>query len=216
MKVLIHACPRRRWYVERFLYPSLRDQGIPAEDISIWCDVLGNGNLISCMESFAARTGDGGTWHLQDDVLICRDFRKRCEAMDEGVVYGFCCERFEDDPGKTGLVPRADGWHSFQCVRIPDVWARECAEWFYTDARHRFIFSTWAASGKCDDMFFRAFIEDRHPDATIMNAAPNLVEHVDWLIGGSVISDRAYTARSDLWEDDDLLEELRQKLAAPA
>ena len=129
MKFLIHTYPGRMWYVEEFLYPSLRDQGCPADDIEIWNDTEKKGNLQSCMESFAAREGDGGTWHLQDDVLLCRDFYKRCQELDDGVVYGFCCARFNDDPQQRGKVHQPDMWHSFQCVRIPDAYARECAEW---------------------------------------------------------------------------------------
>ena len=92
MKILIHACPQRMWYVQEFLAPALQAQG--ADEIEIWNDAEGRGNLASCMASFAARTGDGGTWHIQDDVLPCRDFVERCRQNDEGVVYGFCNEQF--------------------------------------------------------------------------------------------------------------------------
>ena len=216
MKVLIHACPQRMWYVEEFLYPSLRDQGLQAEDIDIWNDTEGKGNLQSCMESFAARpAGDGGTWHIQDDVLICRDFVKRCRENDEGVVYGFCCKKFTDDPQKYGTVRICDAWHSFQCIRIPDAYARECADWFFTDARHRFIFRDWVASGKRDDNFFSAYLEDRHFDDPILNLAPNLVDHVDILIGGSILSEwRNYIARAHYFEDADLVADLRNRIKA--
>ena len=40
MKILIHACPQRMWYVEEFLVPELRAQG--AENIEIWCDSVKN------------------------------------------------------------------------------------------------------------------------------------------------------------------------------
>ena len=98
MKFLIHACPQRMWYVEGYLVPSLLAQGADPESVEIWNDAKGLGNLRSCMASFAARTGDGGTWHIQDDVLLCRDFVKRCRELDEGVVYGFCSPHFRDEP----------------------------------------------------------------------------------------------------------------------
>lgn len=216
MKVLIHACPARMWYVEDFLYPSLRDQGLPAEDIEIWNDTEGKGNLKSCMESFAARPeGDGDTWHLQDDVIVCRDFVKRAELVAPGVAYGFCCEKFTDDIGQRGRVHQPDMWHSFQCVRIPDAYARECAAWFFDDARHRFLYKDYVATGKMDDFFFWAFMEDRHPRDLVTNVAPNLVNHVDWMIGGSVLGSwRGYIASSDLWEDDELLEDLKNRIKA--
>ena len=127
MKVMIHACPIRMWYVEGFLVPELERQG--ADEITVWCDTEKQGNLRACMAAFSACTGDGGTWHIQDDVLLCRDFVKRCRAHDEGVVYGFCNETFRDDPQQAGRLSVADAWHSFQCVRIPDSYARDCAAW---------------------------------------------------------------------------------------
>lgn len=215
MKYLIHACPKRMWYVEKFLYPQLREQGAPAEGIEIWNDAEGKGNQIAFFESCAARIGDGGTWHIQDDVLLCRDFVKRCAELDDGVVVGFCHERFTDDPQQIGRVHLPDGWHSFQCVRIPDAYARECAAWYFDDARYRFIFHTWVKSGKMDDSFFRAFLEDRHPYEMIYNAAPNLVEHVDLLIGGSVLAEwRGYWARAHYWDDDELVADLQNRIKA--
>ena len=40
-----------------------------------------------------------------------------------------------------------------------------------------------------------------------------MVEHVDWLIGGSTVNQwRGYICRSDLWTDEALVDELREKL----
>lgn len=212
MKIMIHACPKRMWYVNEFLVPMLRDQG--ADEIEIWNDTDRLGNLEACMKSFATRQGDGGTWHIQDDVLPCRDFVQRCLDLDQGVVYGFTCGRFGDDVDQTGRVYAPDVWHSFQCVRIPDSYARECAEWFY--------FGGWRESAmpgipilinakKGDDTFFREFLQIRHGRETFYNAKPNLVEHVDWIIGGSILSPyREFYATSCYWEDDDLVEKLKK------
>ena len=52
MKLLIHACPARLWYVEEFLAPELERQG--AGHVEIWNDAEGKENLLACMESFAA------------------------------------------------------------------------------------------------------------------------------------------------------------------
>ncbi len=112
MNILIHACPQRMWYVNDFLIPELARQGV--DRMEVWDDTEKKGNLRACMESFAAREGDGGTWHIQDDVLPCRDFIKRCREHDEGVVNGFCCRQFTDDPSVSGRVYVADAWHSFQ------------------------------------------------------------------------------------------------------
>lgn len=210
MKVLIHACPARMWYVDGFLVPELKRQG--ADNIEIWNDTEGKGNLAACMESFAAREGDGGTWHIQDDVVLCRDFVKRCRELDnEGVVYGFCCEAFTDDPAQTGHVNVEDAWHSFQCLRIPDAYARECAAWLHTKGRDNEYYSLWIASACMDDTVFRTFLIEEHSTENVLNLKPNLVDHVDWIIGGSVLHKwRGYIARAYYWEDENIITELKE------
>ena len=212
MKVLIHACPIRMWYVEGWLVPELERQG--ADEIEIWNDADRKGNQKACMESFAARSGDGGTWHIQDDVLLCSNFVQRCREHDEGVVYGFCCEQFTDDPRATGRIPVRFAWHSFQCVRIPDAYARECAEWFTNgDGRNHKEYSVWVASGKMDDSIFRNFLLDKHGGETVENLKPCLVEHVDWIIGGSILHQwRGHLARAAWWEDEKLVRELKESV----
>lgn len=211
MRILIHACPRRMWYVTGHLIPMLKAQGLQDEEIEVWNDSEGLGNLKACMASFAARTGDGGTWHLQDDVLPCSDFVRRCREHDEGVVYGFCNEQFTDDPLCTGRVSVEDAWHSFQCVRIPDNYARECAAWLHTGGPKDLEYPLWIKTGKMDDSVFRSYLIDRHGRETVLNLKPNLVEHVDWIIGGSILHPwRGYLARAFYWDDEELVDELRE------
>ena len=215
MKILIHACPQRMWYVEEFLVPELREQG--AEDIEIWCDTERRGNLKACMDSFVARKGDGGTWHIQDDVLPCRDFVKRCREHDEGLVYGFACRNFGDRLDAFGEVYVLDAWNSFQCVRIPDAYARECAAWVRSEkwrgeSPSPALPKLWEL-GQGDDSFFHAFMSCRHPRETAENLKPNLVEHIDWLLGGSSIQRwRDYLARAEFWEDETLIDEMRTRI----
>lgn len=215
MKILIHAVPQRMWYVVNFLIPMLQKQG--AESIEVWNDTQKNGNLRSCMASFADRQGHGGTWHIQDDVLPCRDFVQRCaEYESDGVVYGFACDQFNDSPDHTGRVYAPDIWHSFQCIRIPDDYARECAAWFYGSEWLKSAMPELPilnAAGKGDDTFFREFLQTRHGTERFTNAKPNLVEHVDWLLGGSTLSQwRGSLARAMYWDDQELLEELKQEI----
>ena len=211
MKVLIHACPKRMWYVEGWLVPELRRQG--ADEVEVWNDSEGLGNLAACMASFAARTGDGGTWHIQDDVILARDFVQRAREHDEGVVYGFCCEAFTDDPRQTGRVSVADAWHSFQCVRIPDAYARECAAWLETDGTAQTDYPLWIRSGKMDDSVFRTYLIEKHARETVENLKPCLVDHVDFIVGGSILSPwRGYLARATFWEDEDMVRELKKSV----
>lgn len=215
MQIMIHAVPERMWYVRDFLLPALTGQGIPEDHVRVWLDDEGKGNLIACMESFAALEGvPGGTWHLQDDVLTCRDFARRAREHDRGVVYGFCCTSFRDAPGLTGPVHPSKAWNSFQCVRIPNEAAGACAHWFFSD---RWLEAAellpLARKGKGDDTFFHTWLENYRGGETAENLAPNLVEHVDALIGGSTLSDsRGFWPRSALWEDEGLVEELRAAL----
>ena len=209
MKVMVHACPKRMWYVEGFLVPELERQG--ADEIEIFNDTEGLGNLRACMKAFASCAGDGGTWHIQDDVLLCRDFVERCREHDDGVVYGFCNEAFTDDPLQTGRVSVEDAWHSFQCIRIPDAYARECAAWLDGPGKTSGLYPIWIKSGKMDDDVFRTFLIDQHGRETVENLKPNLVEHVDWIVGGSVLHPwRGYIARAYWWDDEDLVKELKE------
>ena len=68
---------------------------------------------------------------------------------------------------------------------------------------------------KGDDSFFHEFIQCRHGDAIVENVRPNLVEHVDWLIGGSAIHHwRDYLARAEFWDEPELVDELKARIRA--
>ena len=83
-EIVIHAVPERLWYVEEFLLPSLDAQG--ADSVRVWTDSDRRGNLVSCMECFAAMEGGGGAWHIQDDVLLCRDFVRLARRNSQQAV----------------------------------------------------------------------------------------------------------------------------------
>ena len=44
--------------------------------------------------------------------------------------------------------------------------------------------------GNDDDTLFLAYLNQKHPSIRTINITPCLVEHVDYLIGGSVLFDR--------------------------
>ena len=208
MKVMIHAIPRRMWYVERFLIPSLTAQGISPV---VYCDTEKRGNLGACLDSFRHIRG-GGTWHIQDDVIISRRFAELAEANDTGVCNGFCHSLFEDDPTITGTVYAPDLWHGFPCVRIPDDMARDVVKWVET-AQHDSWCSLHIKRNAGDDYLFREYFNTVHGRETARNIAPNMVDHVDYLLGGSTISEyHDYYRRADLFEDLDLVDELEKKI----
>lgn len=216
MMYMIHACPARMWYVDGFLIPSMLEQGILRDEIIVWCDTEGKGNLASCMESFAfCRDRPGGTWHLQDDVMISHDFAQRSrEYAGDSIVCGFCYSGYEPGIPITGYVFPVLMWNSsFPCIFIPNKMAAECADWFYADARARPELAGWTESGKNDDNFFHAFCVEKYADAWVLNLAPHLVEHVDYIIGGSTINQwRDHTSRGYWFEDDYLTEQLKDRI----
>lgn len=213
-KYMIHACPQRMWYVNEFLIPSMLAQGIPREDITVWNDTEQLGNLKACMAAFASLLEEGGTWHLQDDVVLSADFAEKTKRYDHGVVYGFCNRWFKDDPCITGEVYAEDMWHSFQCVRIPNNYARECAEWSKTDEPLlNPEVSLLVELNKGDDSMFREYFLTHHGRETVINLKPNIVNHIDHMIGGPVTNQwRGFIAGSELWEDTSILTELKAKL----
>lgn len=215
MNIMIHASPQRMWYVNDFLIPSMRAQGVSEDEIIVWNDTEGRGNLFSCMESFkACGNEDGGTWHIQDDVIISRDFAKRTEELDDGIVCGFCCQNFGPSLQQQGIVPACFMWYSFQCIRIPNDMAAEFVDWFCGDAQYRPIYQDHVVDKKHDDWFFREFILEKHRDKYVNNLVPCLVDHIDYLIGGTLVNKQRHIQvnRAKWFPDQDLVEELEQKM----
>lgn len=212
---MIHACKKREWYVEDFLIPSMVEQGIARENVEVWMDENGDGCLFSCMKAFHECGKRGkGRWHMQDDAVIAHDFAEKTAKYDDGVVCGFCNKKWQSLPIQSGVVRGAYLWNSFICIRIPDEIAGECAEWFFNDAAYREVYEPWVRSNKADDSFFFDFFNERYALSMIRNLNPNIVDHIDYLIGGSVINkDREYCARSSLWEDEEAVNNLIDKLA---
>ena len=210
-RYVIHACPQRMDYVNGYLVPSLEAQGI--KDYRVVCDRFKAGNLYKCMEIFASMEGDGSTWHLQDDIIICNDFHRRTKWFVNKIVCGFCYEN-DDNRNNVGEVTYENMWWSFPCIMIPNEVARECAQWFYQVASKDPRYEIWIASKKYDDYFFREFLKERHPDKKAINLKPNLVDHIDWLIGGTTTHgiSRGEQLRSCYFEDVELVDELEEKI----
>ena len=92
---MIYACPKRMWYVEEFLVPSMLAQGIQREHIVIYNDTKKLGNLKACMDAFSqVPDDDRGMWHLQDDVIISRDFKHKTYRYNAGFIAGFVSQRY--------------------------------------------------------------------------------------------------------------------------
>lgn len=217
-RYVIHACKARMWYVDEFIIPSMLKQGIARDEILVWCDTESKGNLLSCIECFEhCGKSEGGCWHLQDDVLLAPDFAKRTRLSDDRIECGFCHILFEKEKGRSveriGEVNAQYMWSSFPCIYIPNRLAGEFAEWYYKKASYRSEYQRLIFDKHGDDRFFRDFIDELHPDEKVFNHVPALVDHVDWLIGGSVANRlRGTNCRAYYWIDEGMVESLKNTL----
>lgn len=215
---MIHACNERMWYVHEFLIPSLEEQGISKDNIIIWNDKDGKGNLESFMQSMKwigeTQLYLGGIWHIQDDVVISKDFAEITQKYDRGIVCGFCNERFDGgNVNLVGIVPVLNMWLSFQCMRIPNNYAKGCADWYYNKVVPENLHSEFTADGKHDDALFRLYMMENHSGEVSHNMIYNIVDHVDYLIGGSLINkQREGIRKAYRWEEPERVEELKSKL----
>lgn len=211
-KYLIHTCNDRRWYVDKYLIPSMLEQDIKEKDIIISQDINNEGNLISTMKNFAQLHGEEGTWHLQDDIIISSKFKVMTEVYNDGLVAGFCSRYDNEYP--IGRVSVSKLWYSFPCIHIPDKLAKECSEWFYSDIIDNPSFKSWVDAKKYTDSIFKIFLEDYYPYATGYNLSPNIVNHIDYLIGGSIINQARgrELVVSEYWDEPELVEQLKSRL----
>ena len=197
-----------------YLIPRLLNQPY-VDEVFVWCDEEKKGNLYSCMDSFRHIPEDwhGATWHMQDDVIIARNFFERVTiAEKDEIVCGFCCPRFNSNLTR-GYSDPEHMWYSFPCIRIPDDIARECGEWFFGKVYGSPVYRSLTMHGNRDDQVFKKFLEEEHPDIPIYHMKPCMVEHVDWLLGGSMANkDRKKIATAMWFEDGDLVNELERRI----
>lgn len=215
MRYMIHACPPRMWYVEEFLIPSMRAQGIVEDDITVWNDEKMEGNLPSFLASMRACAEEpGGIWHLQDDVIISRHFAETTRENDDGLVCGFHCKNFGPFPTTKGWVPVNFAWYSFPCIRIPNDLAGRFVKWFDKVAVTRPAYAPQIRDRKSDDWFFSKYCLEAETDLRVLNLTPNIVDHVDYLIGGTLVNQARLIKvnRAAYFEDADLVDELEEKL----
>ena len=214
-KYMIHTYPKREWYVLEFLVPSMLKQGIPKEDIIIYSDRNKLGNLKAFYYSLLKVKGD--TWHLQDDIVITKDFKDRTEVLSylNTIVSGFV--HYEFNTGSTlctGFTKPKFMFMSFPCIFIPKKYLDEFTLWL-NNPKVRAKYKIEFESGKNDDLLFYNFINEVYPNLKIYNCKPCLVDHVDYLIGGSLINNRHYEGepiRAFYWNDEKIVKDLEKKL----
>lgn len=216
-KYVIHACLQREWYVRQYLIPSMLKQGIKDENISVWLDSDSKGNLQACMDCFDSMPEDGNTWHLQDDILISSKFKEVTEEYDKLngiIVCGISIKHdIENDAEKwnkpiTGIDYL---WWSFPCIMIPNKIARDTAYYYkYVPDKNT---DYWKQYKKGDDSVFRKFLQMYHPLIEFINLVPNIVAHIDYLLGGSLVNtQRKYQLEATHFEEPELVEQLKGDL----
>lgn len=211
-KYMIHSSNSRQWYVEEFLIPSMLEQGIKESNISVYQDVKKQGNLEAFVRSLENLPKTGGTWHLQDDVIISSNFKQKTEEYNKGVVCGFCSCYSEDEP--SGYVNPKHMWYSFPCIRIPNSYAQEFVEWFRKDVVNNKEYRLWVNKKKYDDSIFRIYLEDYRTKEAVLNLAPNIVNHIDYMIGGSLVNTQRNMKQvlSIKWGEPELLKMWEERL----
>ena len=211
---MIHTCQERNWYVNKFLVPSLIEQNIPQEDIIVWLDKDKKGNLKSCLESFSSCVDiNEDTWHLQDDVVICKNFLELSNQFSGYIVCGYVNKEIGPNADTFGKVPVNKMWLSFPCIKIPNKYAIEFVDWFNSEAISNCNFQDRIKRGKSDDWFFRKFLKIKYKDITIINMNPNLVNHIDYMLGGSIANPiRKNSTPAYYWDDYTLIRELENKI----
>lgn len=214
MKFIIHTCPDRLWYVQDFLVPSMKQQGIPASDITIDNDEERMGTLKFYLKSFSQVPKDNyGIWHLQDDVVISKHFAERTKQYDDGLVNGFCSRYCKEKV--PGIVTPDKMWYSFPCTRIPNVLIHEFLYWFYNRAMKEPKWKHMVDANKFIDAFFMYFIKEQHPDLRMRNVSPNLIDHIDYMLGGSTINPVKFETldrRASFWNEEDVIRKLQAQI----
>lgn len=220
-KYFIHASKQRNWYIEEYLIPSMLKQGIDKNNIKVYLDTKEVGCLENCMHSFkdCYKTENGeGTWHLQDDVIISSDFKEVTEHYDgsEDIVCGICT--LYDDPIIMGRVSIHNMWYSFPCIYIPNKYSWECAENYFTLGDYEYDTRFWKSKKKGDDIVFKLFMERYYNNVKAINLKPNIVNHIDWLIGGSLVNKNRPEDKvvAKFWNEPELIRELERRLKEDA
>lgn len=192
--VMIHSCNKRLWYVREYLIPYLITLGIPERNIILWNDYKGIGCLkqwVSSCEYLSCNIKPGyGVWHLQDDVLPSKDFYEFAKAHSKDII----CNGFVSKKGNSlkytyaGHVNCLYNWMSFPCMYIPVKYTTGFYKWFIDHVITQGKYSKFVANNRYDDMLFWNYMHNNHRDITIHNVVPALIQHIDYLIGGTTIN----------------------------
>lgn len=221
MKYMIHSCNKRLWYVKKYLIPSMIKEGIPEEDIILWNDDNGIGNLKSWVKSCEYIRDNlpmyDITWHMQDDVIICKNFKERTQnPPPNDLTCGFRCKNFNSvSYNKLGKRPLKNFLWGLQCVSIPNYLINHFVLWFYTYVVRDGHNAKRYSQNKFDDYFFLRFLQLNYPFTQCYNLEWSLVDHIDYLLGGTAIENQFHNSninRAVKFDNNEAVEKLQKEL----
>ena len=213
-KYQIHVSQKRLWYVNDYLIPSMLEQGIKEDDILLCTDTKGVGSIEAYRQAFEQLPDEGYTWHLQDDIIISPDFKEVTENEEAENTVLCVFNSYYDKTSRVGKVQPYDMWYSFPCIGIPNHMAKGCMEWIQRCMIGNMAYRKYWEEGNCVDWFFKQYVRDEVENVIVINRVPNIVDHIDYLLGGSTIRKipRKQWARSQHWDYPELVEELERKI----
>lgn len=209
MNIMIHVCKEREWFVGGHLIPAIKEQA-SGKGINVRCYVDSErmGNQKAFLHSAKLIAGEeGDTWHLQDDVWPSGDFFETISAYKDipGIICGFGT--------RTACRGKSPGWTtacgmytSFQCIRIPNRMLTGLRQYVFTR------YGKEVATDKWDDALFAEYLLRKAPYYPVLNLAPSIVEHVDYIIGGSVINKQRKYRPTAIEFDQTATEQLIERL----
>ena len=157
---VIHACPDRIDFVNSYLVPSLKAQGV--ENIIVYNDTKKLGNLqgyIDCANSLNIANDDAQIIHLQDDVIPDRRLKEYIEKdYNSDIVCGF--NSATDNIAHSGRQKAEYMFWSFQCIRFSHKILKDFIKWI--EESGRYYFEPWYNLNKYDDSFFREYIKTQN------------------------------------------------------
>lgn len=217
MKYMIHSVPKRLHYVYGYLVPSLTDSGIDINDIYVFNDSNKRGNLQAFLDSVDYIINDEilreeqGIWHLQDDVIICKDFKRYTEEINSDIVYNGFVNKYYANVEKEGKVKTKDFWYSFPCIFIPNKYLGGFMNWI-EEVRFRNPYKSRYDKNRYDDYFFYKYLKNSFPNDNMYNMIPNIVDHVDFLLGGTTGTRKNIPVRAEYFTDLDLVDKLEKEM----
>ena len=193
LKFMIHLCPKRKWYVDEFLIPKLKERGVKEEEMLLYLDDKGEGFLKSFIKSMATCAdfkNDTMIIHLQDDVYPRSDFYAKCVGNkdDYDIINGYC-NPVSKSKAKSGEVSVKDTWYSFPCIGISSKLSFRFINWWMVYGYHDPNYQMFIKEKKFGDAIFKDYIEkNEEGKIKCINLRPAICQNVDSWIGGSTIN----------------------------